>query len=135
MVEGLLVHLAEVVSAVPVASDQGSWGSPWLYVVAGTWCICACTNISLGICMPPCSRICKFPLPGLVCCLPVAVEVKGGVVVGRSMIGHTVGGCGPFHGRAYKRLAVCLLDQTLLQPLVLAPGCSISSMGRLPPVA
>ena len=39
MVEGLLVHQAEVVSAVPVASDQGSWGSPWLYVVAGTWCI------------------------------------------------------------------------------------------------
>ena len=76
-----------------------------------------------------------FPLPGLVCYLPVTVEVDGGVVVGRCMIGHTVGGCGPFHGRAYKRLVVCLLDQTLLQRVVLAPGCSISSMGQLPPVA
>ena len=38
--------------------------------------------------MPPCSRICRFPFPGLVCYLPVAVEVEGGVVVGRCMIGH-----------------------------------------------
>lgn len=126
---GLRVSLAGVLTAVSVFSGRGSLGSPWPYVVAGTWCTRVGTSISLGICTTPCSRICRFLPPDLLGSLPAVAGVEDVVVVGISTLVHTVAGCGRFHGRVYRTLDVSLLDHTWLQPVTLAPVCSISSLG------
>ena len=85
--------------------------------------------------MYPCSRTCKFPPPGLLCYLPVVVEVEDVAVVGKGRLRHTVVECGLFHGRVYKMWAVWPPDHTLLLLVVRAPDCSIYVMGQLPVAA